>query len=144
MEVDTVGVRGAQKRVTARDVLCVRYVVDALQARDARVLGHRVDEQTYRILRVDVEVAHHEVGEVVVRMRYALRRGIALELRILIVEVRSHSRTVLRVAYARADAVRGVDARIGVRERRVGLDSRDVVRRVVGYVCLVVAVLTAV
>ena len=139
-------VGGVQPLVTARHILRIRYVEQVLQLRDARVVGARHDEHADRVLLVDVEIAHQEVGEVVVRPLYRLsvrRPHLAVEGRVLVVEIEHQRVALLAVTETRAHAVGGVVAGVGVRELRI---ERSVgVGVVVAEVpCLLVALLTRV
>ena len=137
VEIHTVRVVGVQVGISARDVLRVRHVVHALQRRDRRAVGIGRDEQSQRVLAVDVQLAHHEVGHVVVRvfdLLGILLHDLSVEGRTLVVDIRHERVALLRKAEARADALRQVAALVGVRQQWVGREAcdREVVARDVG------------
>ena len=137
VEIDAVRVEGFEPRITVRNVLCIRYVVDALQVGHLRIVRIGRDEQPQRVLTIDVELAHHEVGHVVVVVADLLRtvlRHHAVEQRALVVNVRDERVALLRIAESRTEAMRGEVALVGVRQLRIGRQSgdREVAARFVG------------
>ena len=129
VEHHVVAVRRVQLGVAARYVLRVGDVVDALEVGDRGVLGVGAHEQTDRILAVDVELTHQEVGDVVVSVAYFFGIGpfdLAVERRMLVVNVRHQRVALLRIAESGACAVDHVAAAVGVGELRRGCDARGI------------------
>ncbi len=129
VEVDIVAVERVQVGIASRDALGVRHVVDALQVGDLRRVGVGGHEQPQRVLAVDLQLAHHEIGHEVVVVGDALRvvaHDLPVELRVLVVEVGDEGVALLREAESRAHGVGLVAALVGVRQRAVGLQPGDV------------------
>ncbi len=115
------------------DVLRIGDVIDVLQLADGRILGHGVDEEPDRILLVDVELPHEEVGEVVEPVRrprvisgacdLRRREHLARELRMLIGKIGHKTVLALHDAESRADALRQIARIGGLRQARVGFDT---------------------
>ena len=123
VEIDPVAVRRVQVGVTLGDVLRVRHVGHVLEVGDRGVVGIGRDEQAQRILAVDVQLPHHEIDHVVIRM-LDLVGGVAYDLPVergmLVIDVRHERVALLRITEAGAGALRQVTALVRVGKRPVG------------------------
>ena len=151
MEPHVVRVGGTQMGVTFRDALRIGDIVDVLQLADTGIVGRGVDEQPDRILLVDVELSHQEIGQVVESVRrlrivarpHDLRRRehLARQLGALVGDIGHETVLALHDTETRPDAMRQI-ARVGrLRQARIGFDAsrfEPVVRR---HVDLLVALL---
>ena len=117
MEVDPMAVRGVECRIAVRDVLRIRQIIDSLQTGYVGVARRRVDEKTQRVLAVDHQLTHHEIGEVVIRMtdlfRFTLRH-LTVKYRMLVVDISYECVAILRITESRTDALRGIVAFVGI------------------------------
>ena len=117
VEIDPVAVRRVQVGVTLGDVLRVRHVGHVLEVGDRGVVGIGRDEQAQRILAVDVQLPHHEIGHVVIRM-LDLVGGVAYDLPVergmLVIDVRHERVALLRITEAGTGALRQVTALVRV------------------------------
>ena len=87
MEVDAVIVRRLKVWITLRDILRIRHIVDILQVAHIGVLRVRVDEHADRVLRVERDVTHHEVCDMVITSLDSLVLNQAIENRVLVVNI---------------------------------------------------------
>ena len=143
VEIDAVAVGRIQIGITLGDILGVRYVGHVLQVGDRRVVGIGRYVEPQRILAVDVQLSHHEIGHVVVRMPDlvgVVPHDLPVERRTLIKDIGDERIALLRIAEAGTCALRQVVAPVGVRKRSVGLQSRDRIIRA-GDIRLLVALL---
>ena len=137
VEIHPVRVGRLQVRITVADVLGVRYVVNALQIGDRRAVGVGRDEEPQRVLAVDVQLAHHKIGHVVVGVLDLLgivAHDLSVEGRTLVVDVGDEGVALFRKTESGPHALRQVAALVGVRQRTVGGKSggREIVARDIG------------
>ena len=137
MEIHPVRVGRLQVRITVADVLGVRYVVNALQVGDRRAVGVGRDKEPQRVLAVDVQLAHHKIGHVVVGVLDLLgivAHDLSVEGRTLVVDVGDEGVALFRKTESGPHALRQVAALVGVRQRTVGGKSggREIVARDIG------------
>ena len=111
VEIHPVRVGRLQVRITVADVLGVRYVVNALQVGDRRAVGVGRDEEPQRVLAVDVQLAHHKIGHVVVGVLDLLgivAHDLSVEGRTLVVDVGDERVALFRKTESGPHALRQV------------------------------------
>ena len=105
MEVHTVVIRRYQLRITLRQILCVRHIVDILQVANIGILCIRVHKDTDGILWIERDVTHHKVGNVVEIAHDILTLNQTIEHRVLIVDISNKRIAILSVAETRTHTV---------------------------------------
>ena len=128
VEIHPVRVGRLQVRITVADVLGVRYVVNALQVGDRRAVGVGRDEEPQRVLAVDVQLAHHKIGHVVVGVLDLLgivAHDLSVEGRTLVVDVGDERVALFRKTESGTYALRQVAALVGVRQQGIKHAARE-------------------